>query len=410
MVEYLTKGLLEGRRLLLGLTGGIAVCKAVDYARRFKALGMKFSVVLTQNATRFVTPLSVSALTNSPVHLDIFEPGPSGAMAHITLAREAELFCILPATANTLAKIAHGIADDLLSTLCLSFGRPILIFPAMNPVMWQSAAVQANVQRLKDLGHVVISPAYGETACGECGEGRLPDWPVVREAVISSLTPQTLEGSRVLVSAGPTREPVDPVRFISNRSSGKMGYAIAQEAARRGANVILVSGPVAIEPPPNVEVVRVETAAQMQKAMERHARTARFIVMTAAVADYAPIFTAPQKLKKTSQTLQIELCRNPDILTGLCNVRTGNQFIVGFCAETENLHEHALQKFETKGVDMLVANDVSKRDAGFDVDTNRCLFLWRDKTNGETIIHELPLMSKEQIAMCFWDAIEDLAM
>lgn len=403
-------GALNGRRLLLGITGGIAACKAVDYARRFKAMGVELSIVLTQNAARFVTPLSVAALTGSPVHLDMFEPGPSGAMAHIQLARQAELFCILPATANTLAKIAHGIADDLLSTLCLSFGRPILIFPAMNPVMWQSAAVQANVQRLKDLGHVVIPPASGETACGECGEGRLPDWPVVREAVISSLTHQTLEGSKVLVSAGPTREPIDPVRFISNRSSGKMGYAIAQEAARRGANVTLVSGPVAIEPLPNVEVVRVETAAQMQRAMEQHARTARFIVMTAAVADYAPILTAPQKLKKTSQTLQIELCRNPDILTGLCNGHTGNQFIVGFCAETENLREHALQKFEAKGVDMLVANDVSEKDAGFDVDTNRCLLLWRDKTNGEIILKELTLMPKDQIAKQLWDTLEIIAI
>lgn len=402
------KGPLEGRCLLLGITGGIAACKAVDYARKLKALGAELSIVLTQNAAQFVTPLSVAALTGSSVYTNMFEPDSFGALLHIELARKADLFCILPATANTMAKVAYGLADDLLSTLCLSYGRPILLFPAMNPVMWQNPIVQANVMRLKDAGHIVISPAYGETACGECGEGRLPDWPLVREAVISALTPQTLKGVNVLVSAGPTREYIDPVRFISNRSSGKMGYAIAQEAARRGANVTLVSGPVAIEPPPGVRVVGVETACEMQNAMEEFAQIARVIVMTAAVSDYASSITAAQKLKKTSETLTLELHRNPDILTGLCNSRLPGQFIVGFCAETENLREHALQKFEAKGVDLLVANDVSQQDAGFDVDTNRCLLIWKNRIGEEKNLRELPLMPKEEVARAIWDNVEEL--
>lgn len=392
----------------MGITGGIAACKAVDYARKFKALGAELFIVLTQNATRFVTPLSVAALTGSSVYSNMFEPDSSGAMLHIDLARKADLFCILPATANTLAKVACGLADDLLSTLCLSHGRPILFFPAMNPVMWQNPVVQANVRRLKESGHMVITPACGETACGECGEGRLSDWPVVREAVISALTPQTLSGLQVLVSAGPTREPLDPVRFLSNRSSGKMGYAIAQEAARRGADVTLVSGPVAIEPPPRVKVVRVETALEMQRAMEEGAKTARFIVMSAAVADYAPVLKAGQKLKKTFETLQLELCRNPDILTGLCNNRKANQFIVGFCAETERLQEYALHKFEAKGVDLLVANDVSQPNAGFDVETNRCLLVWKNSVDGEKILRELPLMSKDEVARAIWNVVEEM--
>lgn len=409
MVENSTKGPLEGRRLLLGITGGIAACKAVDYARKLKALGAELSIVLTQNATRFITPLSVAALTGSSVYSNMFEPDACGVMQHIELARKADLFCILPATANTLAKIACGLADDLLSTLCLSHGRPILLFPAMNPVMWQNPVVQANVRRLKESDHIVISPAYGETACGECGEGRLPDWPTVREAVISALTPQTLKGLNVLVSAGPTREYLDPVRFISNRSSGKMGYAIAQEAARRGANVMLVSGPVAMEPPPEVKLLRVETALEMQKAMEESAKTARFIVMTAAVSDYTPGVAAAQKLKKTSEILNIEMRRNPDILTGLCNSRFSGQFIVGFCAETENLREHALKKFEAKGVNLLVANDVSQKDAGFDVNTNRCLLIWRHRVNAEICVRELSLLPKDEVAQAIWNVVEDLS-
>ncbi len=393
----------------MGITGGIAACKAVDYARKLKALGAELSIVLTQNATRFVTPLSVAALTGSSVHSNMFEPDSFSAMLHIELARKAELFCILPATANTLAKVACGLADDLLSTLCLSYGGPILLFPAMNPVMWRNPVVQFHVMRLKELGHIVISPAFGETACGECGEGRLSNWPVVREAVIAALTLQTLKGLNVLVSAGPTREYLDPVRFISNRSSGKMGYAIAQEAVRRGANVTLVSGPVAIEPPPGVKLVRVETALEMQNAMEEFAKTARFIVMTAAVVDYAPSVTAAQKLKKTAQTLCIEMRRNTDILTALCACRKPGQFIVGFCAETENLRGHALQKFEAKAVDLLVANDVSQQDAGFDVETNRCLLIWKDRSKEEKILQELSLMSKEEVAQAIWNAAYSLA-
>jgi phosphopantothenoylcysteine decarboxylase/phosphopantothenate--cysteine ligase len=418
MIENATKGLLEGRRLLLGIAGGIAACKAVDYSRKLKALGAELFIVLTQNAARFVTPLSVAALTSSSVHLDMFEPDSSSAMLHIELARKADLFCILPATANTLAKVACGLADDLLSTLCLSHGRPILLFPSMNPVMWQNPVVQANVRRLKEVGHKVITPAYGETACGECGEGRLPDWPVVREAVLKALTPQTLRDINILISAGPTREPIDPVRFISNRSSGRMGYALAQEAARRGAEVTLVSGPVSLEPPPGVHVVSVETASQMQNAMQTLAQEARIIVMTAAVSDYAPIVTAQQKLKKTFETLHLELQRNPDILTGLTSSCRPNQFIVGFCAETEALREHALQKFKAKGVHLLVANDVSQKDAGFDVETNRVLLLWSEMPREhsgpslrqeEIVVKELPLLPKDRVAQAIWDKVEQLA-
>ncbi len=394
---------LEGKTVLLGITGGIAAYKAADYSKKIRALGARVIPVMTGHATEFVSPITFAALTGEKVYTDLFCVEGAETIPHIELARSADLFLVLPATANIIGKAANGLADDFLSTLLLAFSGPALFSPSMNPAMYAHPATQANIERLKVLGYKVIEPEIGETACGDRGKGRLPEWSVVREAVLKATTPQTMRGINVLVSAGPTREYLDPVRYISNRSSGVMGYAMAMVALRRGARVTLVSGPVSIPPPPGIRLYSVENAGEMKEVIGKLSQDAHAIIMTAAVADYTPAVKADQKIKKDTSELHLDLVRTNDILSQLVKSRRGRQIIVGFCAETQDLKAQALKKIRLKGSDLLIANDVSQPDAGFDVPNNRILIV-----SGDGEVETLPLLHKEEVGERVWDRIQDL--
>lgn len=391
---------LAGKTILFGVTGGIAAYKAADYARGLVALGARLIPVLTENAARFVTPLTFSALTGEKAHTGLFAPDGAEIIPHISLAREADLLVCMPATANFIAKAACGIADDLLTTITLATTAKRVFFPAMNPAMYENPVTQANIRRLRELGVVVVEPEGGSTACGETGKGRLPCWETVREEILAAVAPSDLEGFTVTVSAGPTREPIDPVRFLSNRSSGLMGYAIARIARRRGARVRLVSGPSALPCPSGVDLFPVETAAEMASAMERLAQDSDVVIMTAAVSDYTPAVRAEKKLKRGAGPITLELVPAPDILARLVAARQPNQVIVGFCAETGDVVPKAIEKFRKKGVDLLVANDVSEAGAGFEVVTNRVYIV-----SGPGEVHGLPLLNKEEVAERIWDHV-----
>lgn len=394
---------LEGKVILLCASGGIAVFKAAGYARKLMEAGARVITVMTENARRFVSPLTFAALTGEKVHYDTFDDSDAHLIPHISLAREADLMLHLPATANILAKAANGIADDLVSTLYLAYSGPVIFCPAMNPIMYSHAATMDNIAVLRSRGHEIVEADFGNTACGEKGQGRLACWEHIREAVIRTLTPQSLKGLKVLVTAGPTQEAIDPVRFISNRSSGKMGYAIAAEAARRGGEVTLVSGPCAIPAPSGTRLVNTISASNMAEAVSRELDAADIVIMSAAVADYTPVETSGQKMKKGADTLELVLVKTPDILSGILERRTPEQLVVGFCAETGELEAKALEKLARKPVDLLVANDVSEPGAGFDVDTNRVLLVDRDHN-----IEKLPMLSKEEVAVRILDRVEEL--
>lgn len=395
---------LKGKTILLGMTAGIALFKVAEYARKLMTLGARIIPVMTRNAQRFVTPLTFQALCGERVYSDLFEETGAENIPHISLARKADLFLVMPATANFLSKAANGLADDLLSTLILAFKGPVLIHPSMNPSMFSHPATQNNISKLRKLDYGIIEPGIGNTACGEEGPGRLSDWPVIQEETLKALTPQSLTEVNVLISAGPTREPIDPVRFISNRSSGKMGYAMAKVAYRRGANCTLVSGPVALVPPHGVKMHKVETAKEMSETMNRFSEDARVIVMSAAVSDYTPFTASEHKIKKGPEKISLELEKTIDILVELSAKRRKKCIIVGFCAETKDLEAHAREKLAQKGIDLIVANDVSQKDAGFDVDTNRVMMVYADGT-----AEALPLLHKEEVAERVWDGIQKAA-
>ncbi len=394
---------LSGKTILYGVTGGIAAYKAAEYARNLTKLGATVVPVLSRNARQFISPLTFSALTGQRSHTDLFDISGAETIPHVELARSADLFIILPATASIISKAANGLADDLISTLLLSYSGPVLFFPSMNPYMYRHAATQENLRTLGALGYGTVGPDVGETACGEVGQGRLVPWDIAREEIIAALTPSTLSGVKVVVSAGPTREPIDPVRFISNRSSGLMGYAMARVAKRRGAKVELVSGPVSLKGPPGVEFHGVETAAEMAGMVEGLSREADVVVMAAAVSDYTPRYPLDRKIKKSGSNLTLELKPVEDILSFLTSHRRSDQIIVGFCAETHDLEVNALKKKREKGVDLLVANDVSRPGAGFDVPTNEVLII-----DPEEEIEQVPMLHKEEVAERIWDRIEEL--
>jgi phosphopantothenoylcysteine decarboxylase/phosphopantothenate--cysteine ligase len=354
--------------------------------------GARVQVMMTAGAQQFVTPLTLQALSGRAVATETFSLTQESEIGHIRLADEAEVVLIAPATANVIAKLAHGLADDLLSTVLLATRAPVLVAPAMNVHMWEHAATQANLGLLLDRGARLVGPAVGALACGYEGPGRLAEPADVVEAVVAMLTPQDLQGERVVVSAGPTREAIDPVRYLSNESSGKMGYAVARMAHRRGAEVVLVSGPTALPPPSGVRTVDVTTAAEMQHALEGEFRGATVLVMAAAVADYRPRHPAPQKLKKRRDTLTLELERTADILSGLA-ARKRRRLVVGFAAETQNTVAEATRKLREKRLDLVVANDVTTPGAGFGSDTN-VVTLVDDTGPAEA----LPLLPKDEVA------------
>jgi phosphopantothenoylcysteine decarboxylase/phosphopantothenate--cysteine ligase len=391
---------LTGKRLVLGVTGSIAAYKAVGLLRLLVREGATVSVVMTASATRFVTPLTFEVLSGRPVGQDLFEA--HHEMRHLTLPQEADAIVIAPATANMVAKAALGLADDLLSALLLTSRRPLVLAPAMDGDMWQHAAVAAHAETLRRRGAVIIGPEEGPLASGRIGTGRMADEQEILTAVQSVLCgSRDLAGRRLLISAGPTQEPIDPVRFISNRSSGKMGYAIAAAASERGAQVVLVSGPTDLMPPARAELVPVTTAEDMAKALLARLSWADTVVMAAAVADFRVKSPALRKLKKKERSwTSLELEPTGDILKELAANRT-NQVLVGFAAETDDLLAHAREKLHAKGVDLIVANDVTVEGAGFGSDSNQAVVI--DRTGRIT---EWPLMPKRILADRVLDAVE----
>jgi phosphopantothenoylcysteine decarboxylase/phosphopantothenate--cysteine ligase len=383
---------LDGREIVLGVTGSIAAFKAVLLLRELTAAGARVTTCLSEHAKHFVGPLTFRTLSGRPVLDDLFDPQSDAAVEHVAIAERAHAMVVAPATANLLAKAAHGIADDALTTLLLAARCPVLIAPAMDGGMWDHAAVVDNVATLRRRGVTVLEPEAGALASGLSGRGRLPEPATIMEALLRLLTPsRDLAGERVLVTAGPTREPIDPVRYISNRSSGKMGYRLAAAAFRRGAEVVLVSGPTAIAPPSGVTFVPVETAEEMREAVLHHAARATLIVKAAAVADYRTKAPSATKIKG-KHDLTLELTPNPDILREVAAAARG-AFIVGFAAETNDVAHNARVKLEAKGVDLLVVNDVSQQGIGFEAEDNEVTLL--DRWGGT---RALPRMPKADVA------------
>lgn len=385
---------MTGKRIVVGVTGGIAVFKAAGLVSQLAQRGADVRVIMTRSASKFVTPLTFQTLSRNPVAVDTFEEKDPSVVTHIDLADHADLFVIAPATANILAKMAHGLGDDMLSTTLLATRAPILIAPAMNVHMYQNPVVQENIRKLEQLGHRFVEPASGQLACGYVGQGRMEEPERILEVIEEMLREprSVLQGKRVLVTAGPTREPLDPVRYLSNRSSGKMGYAIAEACVRAGAETVLVSGPTALTPPSGVRRVQVTTAEEMWQAVMEEMTACDVIIKAAAVADYTPVTVASQKMKKTGDRMRLELRRTRDILEEAGQRKEG-RFLVGFAAETEQVAKHAMDKLHRKKLDLVVANDVSRPGAGFDGDTNKVTVFDAD---GEVV--SLPQMSKREVA------------
>jgi len=394
---------LDGRKILFGVSGGIAAYKAADFCRNLVKLGAQVRVVLTKNGARFVSPLTFSALTGHKALTSMFHDDLASPMTHIELAKWAELFVILPASADIIGKTACGIADDLLTTLFLAFNGKKLLFPAMNPAMFENPIVQDNISRLRAKAITVAEPAKGTVVCGDTGRGRLPDFEEVLFLIRKSLANNDLKGLNILVTSGPTREPIDPIRFISNRSSGKMGLALATVASMRGARVHLVTGPTCLNIPSHISYTKIETAKEMAKQVLSEQKGMDVIIMAAAVADYAPKTFSKSKIKKESSGMTLELEQTSDILLELGKHKRAGQLLVGFCAETENLIENAFKKLQKKNLDLIVANNVTEPGAGFDWDTNKVFIIDSDEN-----VEELPLLHKEDVADRILDKIRDV--
>ena len=390
--------MLKGKTVLLGVTGGIAAYKAAALASALVKLNAAVEVVMTKNATQFITPLTFEELTGRRVMVDTFDRNFQHQVEHISLAQRTDLMIVAPATANVCAKLAHGLADDMLTTTALACRCPKLIAPAMNTNMFENPVTQDNLDLLRRYGWEVIEPASGRLACGAVGKGKLPEPEVLVQYILRSIAlEKDLAGKRVLVTAGPTRESLDPVRFLTNHSTGKMGYAIAKMAMLRGAEVTLISGPTAIAPPPFVKVIPITSAQEMYDAVAAEAPSADLIFKAAAVADYTPADVAEHKMKKKDGALTISLNRTRDILKYLGENRREGQIICGFSMETENMLENSRQKLYKKGVDMICANSLKQDGAGFGVDTNVITLITKEN------VEQLPLLSKEAAANAILD-------
>lgn len=389
----------EGKKILLGVTGGIAAYKAVELLRLLIKGDAETRVIMTEAAQKFVVPLTFETLSGHPVLLDLFSLDQDARIGHIALADQSDLMVIAPATANCLGKIASGIADDLLTTTVMALQCPVLLCPAMNVNMYGNPIVKENIERLRSLGYHILEPEEGELACGWEGKGRLVDPTEIVEEIEIIFGKKDFSGETVLITAGPTRESIDPVRFLSNFSSGRMGYAIARVAMRRGAEVILVSGPTSLPDPRGVQILRVESAQEMREAVMAHLDRATVLVKAAAVADYRPKKPVNQKIKKLSDEFLLHLERTPDILSEI-GKKKGKQILVGFAAETEDLESHALGKLKEKNLDFIVANDLTQPGAGFEAETNQVKIIDRAGK-----IEDLPLMSKEAVAERLLDIV-----
>lgn len=390
---------LEGWRILLGVSGGIAAYKALELLRLLVKEGAEVWTVMTKAATEFVGPLTFQALSGNPVRTEMFSHTQESQIQHIALADMAQLVVVAPATANLIAKMACGLADDMLSTTLLAVRCPLVVCPAMNVNMYNNPATQKNIELLRQRGVWIVEPEEGELACGWEGKGRLAEPEAILEVIKAALSPQDLVGERVLVTAGPTWEALDPVRFVSNRSSGKMGFALARVAKRRGAAVTLVSGPTGLRPPPGVTFVQVESATQMRDVVMENLEEATVVVKAAAVADYRPEEIRGDKIKKEQENYVLSLTRTPDILAQV-GARKGDRILVGFAAETRSVLENAKEKLIRKNLDWIVANDVTKPGSGFGTETNQVTLIGRDGT-----LEELPQMSKEEVAWVILDRV-----
>lgn len=393
---------LKGKEILLGVTGGIAAYKAVLLLRKLTKAGANVNVIMTENAKQFVGPLTFQTLSGNPVTSDLFTLFKSKEIGHVALADRADLLVIAPATANIIGKIANGIGDDFLSTMVMATRVPVLFAPSMNVNMYNSPIVQENIRKLKMHGYYFIDPEEGELACKAEGKGKLADVDNILEEICILLSPKDFKGKKILVTAGPTIEDIDPVRFISNNSSGKMGYAIAKTAIRRGAEVLLISGPTSLKPPYKANFISVRNTQQMYEAVMDNLKNYDIIIKSAAVSDYRPAYRSDQKIKKFDDELTLKLAKNVDILKEIGKVK-GDKIVVGFAAETKDVIENAKKKLFEKNIDLIVVNDVSKRDIGFKSDYNQCTLIFR---KGNVI--ELPKAKKEDVADDILDAIKSL--
>jgi phosphopantothenoylcysteine decarboxylase/phosphopantothenate--cysteine ligase len=392
--------MLKGKEIVLGVTGGIAAYKAAEFVRLLVKQEARVHVVMTQNAREFITPLTFQTLSGHPVVTDPFALLEETQIGHVALADLAELIVILPATANIIGKIANGIADDFLSTMVMASKAPVLFAPSMNVNMWENKALQKNIQTLTERGFYFMEPGEGELACHWYGKGRLAELSEILERAEDILTPKDLKGERILVTAGPTQESIDPVRFITNHSSGKMGYALAKVARRRGAEVVLISGPTSLPiPRSDIQLISVKTAEEMRKAVLAHLKDCSVVIKAAAVSDYRPKEISRMKLKKTALSSSLELERTRDILREI-GEKKGKRVLVGFAAETEDLITNARKKLKEKHLDLIVANDVTQPGAGFASETNQVKFLY---PSGE--VKDIPVMSKEEVARVILDEV-----
>jgi len=395
--------MLRNKEIILGVTGGIAAYKAVELLREMVKRGANVHVVMTKNAQQFVSPLTFETLSGNPVLCEMFRLFRGSKIGHVTLADIADLMVIAPATANILGKIANGIADDLLTTMVMAMKVPVLFAPSMNVNMWQSSFVQNNVERLKAHGYQFIGPAEGDLACGGAGRGRLADIAEIIEKIEDIFTKKDLQGQRILVTAGPTLEAIDPIRYITNRSTGKMGFALAKMARRRGAEVTLITGPNYLSlPRRDIQQISVHSAQQMRDVVMEYYEDCHIVIMAAAVADFRPQNTLQEKIKKTNGTYILKLEKNPDILKEL-GEKKGEHILVGFAAETSELMENAGQKLKEKNLDIIVANDVTQPGAGFGTDTNIVKIL-----DARGRVRKLPLLSKDEVANIILDQVVKL--
>ena len=393
--------MLKGKCVVLGVTGSIAAYKIASLASALVKLGADVNVIMTKNATNFINPITFETLTSNKCLVDTFDRDFQFNVEHVALAKRADIFMVAPASANVIGKMAHGIADDMLTTTILAAKCKKLISPAMNTNMFENPIVQDNIEILRKYGFEIIEPASGYLACGDTGAGKMPEPEVLLQYILKELAHEhDLAGKKVLVTAGPTEEAIDPVRYITNHSTGKMGYAIAKAAMERGADVTLVTGPVALEPPMFVDVVKIRSAAEMAEAVKAKAGECDIIIKSAAVADYRPKTVASEKIKKKdSEDARIELERTEDILSYLGAHKRKDQFICGFSMETENMLENSKKKLAKKNVDMIVANNLKTQGAGFGTDTNVVTIIMLDET------WQLPIMSKEEVANAIFDSI-----
>lgn len=394
--------MLTGKTIVLGVTGSIAAYKIANLASMLVKLNADVHVIMTQNATHFITPMTFETLTNNKCIVDTFDRNFNFDVKHVSLAKRGDLFLVAPCTANVIGKVANGICDDMLTTTIMATKAPVLFSPAMNTGMWENPVLQDNLKKLQHYGYHVIEPVVGRLACGDTGSGKMPSEETLLEHILLHLAREKdLKGKRLLITAGPTQEAIDPVRFISNRSSGKMGYALAKMAVLRGAQVTLVSGPVSIAPFAGIETVAVRSAQQMFEAVSERSAESDVVIMCSAVADYKPASYSEQKMKKGDNDMSIPLTRTQDILSWLGDHKQAGQVLVGFSMETENLIENSRRKLTKKHADLICANSIASEQTGFAVDTNKVTLITQEN------VTELPLCTKEETADLILDSIKD---